>query len=65
MADYSVYLLHILFVGPLLILLGLYHDHSSFPKVIWHILVILGAGIMCYHAYLAWRMYRILNSSSK
>ena len=66
MAYYSIYLLHILFVGPLLILLGLSHKKIvTLPEVTWDILVILGAGIMCYHAYLAWRMYRILNTSSK
>lgn len=61
MADYSIYLFHILFVGPLLIILGLYHDHPNFPKMIWQLMVILGIGIMLYHSWMAWRLYRVLN----
>lgn len=59
--DYSIYLFHILFVGPLLIILGLYHDHPNFPKIIWQIMVILGIGIMIYHSWLAWKLYKIIN----
>ncbi len=62
MADYSIYLLHILFVGPLLIAIGLYHDSPKFPKVIWQLMVILGLGIILYHGYSAWNLYKILNS---
>lgn len=62
MADYSIYLFHIIFVGPLLALIGLYHNHPNFPKIIWHLLVIMGVGIMLYHAYMAWRMYKLLNT---
>jgi hypothetical protein len=61
MADYSIYLFHILFVGPLLIILGLYHDHPNFPKMLWQIMVIMGLGIMLYHGWMAWRLYRVLN----
>lgn len=60
--DYSIYLFHILFVGPLFILIGLYHDHPSFPKIIWQIMVILGVGIMAYHAWMAWKLRQILNA---
>ena len=62
MADYSIYLFHILFVGPLLILLGLYHDHPNFPKIIWQLMVILGIGIILYHSWMAWKRYKILNN---
>ena len=63
MADYSIYLLHILFVGPLLILLGLSNrGFVTIPKVIWDILVILGVGIIMYHSFLAWNRYKLLNT---
>jgi hypothetical protein len=61
MGDYSIYLFHILFVGPLLIAIGLYHDHPSFPKIIWQLLVIMGIGIMAYHAWMSYNRYKILN----
>ena len=62
MADYSIYLFHILFVGPLLVAIGLYHSHPNFPKIIWDILVIMGIGIMLYHAWMSYRLYSIMNS---
>ncbi len=62
MAEYSIYLFHILFVGPLLLAIGLFHNHTNFPQIIWKLLIIMGVGIMLYHAYMAWRMYKILNT---
>lgn len=62
MADYSIYIFHILFVGPLLILIGLYHNHANFPKMIWELITILGIGIILYHSFLAYKMYKILHS---
>jgi hypothetical protein len=62
MADYSIYLFHVLFVGPLLILIGLYHDNSNFPKMIWDILVIMGIGITLYHSWMAYNRYKLLNT---
>jgi len=62
MADYSIYLFHILFVGPLLIAIGLYHDHKNFPKMIWDLLVIMGMGITLYHSFLAYNRYQLVNS---
>ena len=62
MADYSIYLFHILFVGPLLLAIGLFHYHPNFPIIIWKLLIIMGVGIMLYHAYMAWRMYKLLNT---
>ena len=62
MAYYSIYLFHILFVGPLLILIGLYHNHSNFPKMVWDLLVIMGIGITLYHSFMAYRMYNLLNT---
>lgn len=64
MADYSIYLFHVFFVGPLLILIGLYHNHTNFPKMIWDILVIMGIGITLYHSWLAYNRYRLLNTKS-
>jgi disulfide bond formation protein DsbB len=61
MADYSIYLFHILFVGPLLTLIGLYHNHSQFPKIIWDILVIMGIGITLYHSWMAYNRYKLLS----
>ena len=62
MADYSIYLFHVFFVGPLLILIGLYHDNSNFPKMIWDILVIMGIGITLYHSWMAYNRYKLLNT---
>lgn len=62
MADYSIYLFHILFVGPLLLLIGLYHNSPQFPKIIWDLLAIMGIGIMLYHSWMAYRLYVILNT---
>jgi hypothetical protein len=63
MADYSIYLFHILFVGPLLAFIGLYHNSPSFPKIIWDLLVVMGFGIILYHSWMAYRLYNILNTS--
>jgi hypothetical protein len=60
--DYSIFLFHILFVGPMLVAIGLYHDHPNFPKIIWQLLVILGIGIMGYHSWMAYNRYKALNS---
>lgn len=62
MSYYSIYLFHVLFVGPLLILIGLYHDNSNFPKMIWDILVIMGIGITLYHSWMAYNRYKLLNT---
>ena len=62
MADYSIYLFHILFVGPLLLLIGLYHDRPNFPQFVWQLLIIMGIGIMGYHAYRAYSLYKIVNT---
>ena len=61
MADYSIYLFHIFFVGPLLLAIGLLHDHPKFPKFIWQLLIIMGAGIIVYHMYMMWKLYKVLN----
>jgi hypothetical protein len=65
MADYSIYIFHILFVGPLLILIGLFHSHPNFPKIIWDILVILGIGIILYHSFMSYKRYKLLNTKEK
>lgn len=54
---YSIYLFHLLFVGPLLVLIGLYHEHPNFPKILWNLLIILGLGVMLYHGSKAYRLY--------
>jgi hypothetical protein len=63
MAYYSIYIFHILFVGPLLVLIGLYHDSPKFPNFIWELLMIMGIGIIGYHSYKAYKMYKLVNSS--
>ena len=62
MANYSIYLFHVLFVGPLLLLIGIYHDNPKFPDFIWQLLIIMGIGIIGYHSYLSYKMYNIVNS---
>ena len=62
MADYSIYLFHIIIVGPLLTLIGVYHNNANFPKIIWDILVIMGIGIIIYHSWLAYKLHKILNT---
>lgn len=58
--DYSIWLVHILIVGPALILLGLYHEQV--PKKVWHLLVLTGLVVILYHSYLAFNYYKLLNS---
>lgn len=62
MSYYSIYIFHILFVGPLLLLIGLYHDSPKFPNFIWELLIIMGIGIIGYHSYKAYKMYQIMNT---
>ena len=62
MADYSIYIFHIIFVGPLLILIGLYHNNPNFPKIIWDLLVILGIGIVLYHSFMIYKRYKLLET---
>jgi len=50
MTDYSwVYWLHIFFVGPLFIYIGL--TKQSVPDVVFNFLVILGVVVIMYHSY--------------
>jgi hypothetical protein len=62
MTIYSINLFHVLFVGPMLIAIGLYHDSPNFPQFMWQLLVILGIGVMVYQAWIAWSKYKMLNS---
>ena len=58
MSHYSVYIFHILFVGPLLILLGLSQNgYFKMPEIIWKIVVILGCGIIAYHSFLTYSFF--------
>ncbi len=61
LSSYAVYLFHVLFVGPMLLLIGLYHDSPKFPKMIWDLIAILGIGLIIYHSFLAYKLYKILN----
>ena len=65
MVDYSIYLFHILFVGPLLLLIGLYHDSPKFPQAVWQLLIIMGIGIMGYHTFRAYSLYKLLQKATK
>jgi hypothetical protein len=62
MTIYSINLFHVLFVGPMLIAIGLYHNHPNFPQFMWQLLVILGIGVMVYQAWIAWSKYKMINS---
>jgi hypothetical protein len=62
MADYSIFIFHILFVGPLLILIGVYHTHPNFPKIMWDIITILGISIILYHSWMMYNRYTLINS---
>ena len=62
MADYSIYIFHVLFVGPLLILIRVYHEHPKFPKMIWDLIAILGIGIIIYHSWMVYKRYTLVNS---
>ena len=44
-----VYLLHILFIGPLLIYVGYYKE--KIPKQLFNVLLALGIIVMLYHLY--------------
>lgn len=44
-----VYILHFLFVGPLLIYIGYYKD--KVPKQLFNVLLFLGAVVLVYHLY--------------
>ena len=63
MVDYSIYIFHVLFVGPLLVLIGLYHDNAKFPDFIWQLLIIMGIGIIGYHSYRAVRLYNLVKNA--
>jgi len=63
MADYSIFLFHIIFVGPLLTAVGLYHNHPKFPEMIWQLLTIMGLGIILYHSWMLYNRYKLLNST--
>ena len=63
MADYSIYIFHILFVGPLLAYIGLYHKTA--PEMIWHLLVIMGIGIIFYHSWMMYTRYKLFQSLNK
>lgn len=45
--------LHILFVGPLLLYLGLSRC-VSIPEWVWHAVAILGVLVIAYHGYELW-----------
>ena len=62
MNHYSIYIFHVVFVGPLLMLIGLYHEHPNFPQMIWQLLIIMGFGIIGYHAFRMYSLYKNLNA---
>ena len=62
MVDYSIYIFHVAFVAPMLILIGVYHDNPKFPAFIWQLLVILGLGIMMYHLWKMYSLYKLVNT---
>jgi threonine/homoserine efflux transporter RhtA len=57
MQDYSwVSYLHILFVGPLLIYLGV--QKNNVPDFVYIALIVMGVFVMAYHGY---KLYNYLN----
>ncbi len=60
--PYAINLFHVFFVGPLLLLVGLYHSHPKFPEFIWQMLIILGIGVIFYQGWIAYTKYKLLNS---
>ena len=57
MTDYSyIYWLHIFFVGPLFIYVGL--TKQSVPDVVFNFLVILDVVVVMYHSY---KLYKYKN----
>lgn len=54
-----IYLFHILFVGPLLIYLGL--NRCKVPDWVWTLLIALGVGVLGYHGY---SLYKSISGSS-
>jgi len=57
MQDYSwVFYLHILFVGPLLIYLGI--QKNNVPDFVYIDLIVMGVFVMAYHGY---KLYNYLN----
>jgi hypothetical protein len=55
-----IYLLHILFVGPLFIYLGI--QKNNVPKQLYSILFAIGISIMVYHSY---KLYELNDTPSK
>jgi hypothetical protein len=47
-----------LFVGPAMILLGLYHE--KVPKKVWNFLILIGIVVTLYHSYFAYYNYKLL-----
>jgi hypothetical protein len=57
MKDFSyIYWLHIFFVGPLFIYIGL--TKQSVPDVVFNFLVVLGVVVIMYHSY---KLYKYKN----
>ena len=57
MTDFSyIYWLHIFFVGPLFIYIGL--TKQNVPDVVFNFLVILGVIVVMYHSY---KLYKYKN----
>lgn len=54
-----VFLFHIIFVAPFLMVLGKYHDHPELKKTdIWKLTILLAIGTLVYHIFL---LYKHLN----
>ena len=59
MSDYSyVYWLHIFFVGPLFIYVGV--TKSNVPNVVYNFLIVLGVIVVLYHTYKLIKYKKIL-----
>ena len=54
-----IHIFHILFVGPLLIYIGLHGDRTN--KTLLHLLKYLGLLVIMYHAYRAYKTHSLVN----
>jgi hypothetical protein len=47
-----IFLIHLLFIGPPLIIIGKYHDHPKIKdnKTIWNAMFLIGLSVVVYHS---------------
>jgi hypothetical protein len=55
-----IFIIHLLLIGPALIIIGKYHDHPKIKnnKTIWNMMILMGLSVVVYHV-LKWYQFRI------